>query len=79
MRNKFYFEEFLVEYFNEVKEIDKNVTNYTDWLNKVPMEELVEIANLYGNREYARGQKDWKLLIPEATIDDIPELNSLKR
>lgn len=76
--SKFSFEEFLVEYFNEVKEVDKSVTNYTDWINTVSTEELIEIASIYGQREYSRWV-NWKAGIKEIDIEDIPELSSLNR
>lgn len=75
---KYSFEEFLVEYFNEVKEVDKSVTNYTDWFNTVSAEELVEIASIYGEKEYSRGVR-WIEGVEKISINDIPELKSLNR
>lgn len=71
---------FLSEYYNEQKEISKDTPpTFTDFLNEVSVEELIEVAELYGNSRYNSGSCSWKLAFPEITIDDIPELKSLNR
>lgn len=78
MRDKFSFEEFLVEYYQESKELFSEIGSYTDWLNTVSTEELIEVANIYGKREYSRWV-NWKVGVKEIAIEDIPELTYLKR
>lgn len=71
---------FLVEYKSEIDSVYewKKIT-FTDWLNTVSTEELIEIAEIYGQKEFARGEMDWKTKYGEISIEDIPELKSLNR
>lgn len=69
---------FLSEYYEEQKAVSKDVPeNFTEFMNTVSVEELLEIAELYGTSRYSAGACSWKLAFPEITIDDIPELSSL--
>ena len=71
---------FLSEYYNEQKAVSKDVPpTFTDFLNEVSVEELIEIAELYGTSRYSAGACSWKLAFPDITINDIPELKSLNR
>ena len=69
---------FLSEYYGEQKAVSKDVPDtYTDFLNEVSVEELLEIAELYGTSRYSAGACSWKLAFPDTTINDIPVLKSL--
>lgn len=69
---------FLSEYYGEQKAVSKDVpSTFTDFLNEVSVEELLEIAELYGTSRYSAGACSWKLAFPDITINDIPELKAL--
>lgn len=73
------FFDFLVEYYEEQVEEFGEKRTFEKYLAKLDINELMEIADSYGVKKYNEGAASWKLVYPNISLSDIPELSSLNR